>query len=136
MTSLANRTLPPLTDVNRLYWTSGARGELLVQRCASCRHFVHPPVDGACNTCGGSLTPEPVSGRGTIFTFTENHQQFHPEVSPPYVIAIVELVEQDDLRIVTNIVNADARELVCGMPVRVLFEDHGEVFVPLFEPVR
>lgn len=133
--SLANRTLPAITDANRAYWTGGADGILLIQRCASCQRWVHPPVDGSCE-CGGQLVPEPVSGLGTIFTFTENHQQFHPEVVPPYVIAIVVLDEQHDLRVVTNIVNASGDELEVGTPVRVLFEDHGEVFVPLFEPVR
>jgi uncharacterized protein len=134
--SIANRTLPALTDANRAYWTGGADGALLVQRCASCRRWIHPPVDGACDRCGGALAPEPVSGLGTIFTFTENHQQFHPDVAPPYVIAIVVLDEQDDLRVVTNIVNADVDDLACGVAVRVLFEEHGDVFVPLFEPVQ
>src|SRR5688572_258004 len=133
--SLANRTLPPLTEENRAFWTGGAEGRLMIQRCDVCSRWVHPPMS-ACDACGaGALTPTPASGDATIFTFTENHQQFHPEVAPPYVIAIVELVEQPDLRIVTNIVEADGNELACGMPVRVLFEDHGEVFVPLFAPV-
>lgn len=133
--SLANRTLPALTDENRAFWTGGSSNELLIQRCTACRRWVHPPVD-ACDSCGGSLEPEPVSGKGTIFTFTENHQQFHPDVAPPYVIAIVELAEQPDLRVVTNIVHGEADALQCGMPVQVLFEEHGHVHVPLFEPVR
>ena len=69
-----------------------------------------------------------------MFTFTENFQQFHREVPPPYVVALVELDEQVDLRIPTNIVNYDAATLQCGMPVRVLFEQNGDVFVPIFEP--
>jgi uncharacterized OB-fold protein len=75
-----------------------------------------------------------VSGKATVFTFTVNHQPFHPKVTPPYAIAIVELVEQTDLRMPTNLVNCELDRLSCGMPVRVLFEQHGEIFVPLFEP--
>jgi uncharacterized OB-fold protein len=131
--SLSNRTLPALTDENRAFWTGGANGQLLVHRCDSCRRWSHPPAP-SCASCGGALHPEPVSGEATIFTFTENHQAFHPEVTPPYVIAIVELVEQQDLRVVTNIVGCDAADLRCGTRVRVIFEDHGEVFIPLFEP--
>jgi uncharacterized OB-fold protein len=52
----------------------------------------------------------------------------------PYVIAIVELVEQDGLRFTTNIVHCPPDRVEIGMPVRVLFEEQGEVFVPLFEP--
>ena len=133
--SLSNRTLPALTEENRAFWTGGATGQLMIARCRSCRRWSHPPA-ATCERCGGNLEPEPVSGEATIFTFTENHQPFHPDVAPPYVVAIVELVEQPDLRLVTNIVNGDADALRCGTQVRVLFEDHGEVFVPLFEPVE
>jgi uncharacterized OB-fold protein len=55
-------------------------------------------------------------------------------VPPPYVIAIVELEESDDLRVPTNIVGCDVESVYCGMPVQVRFEQHGDVFVPLFEP--
>jgi uncharacterized protein len=130
----APRILPPLTDLNRPFWTGGQAGQLLVQRCTECRRWTHPPAE-KCVACEGALAPEPVSGTGTIFSFTVNHQQFHPDVPPPYVIAIVVLDEQEDLRIPTNIVHCEASDLDCGMPVRVVFEQHGEYFVPLFEPI-
>ena len=129
----APRILPPLTDVNRAFWTGGARGELLIQRCTACGRWTHPASDRC--RCGGPLEPTPVAGTGEIFTFTVNHQQFHPDVAPPYVIAIVVLDEQDDLRLPTNIVNADPDTLDCGTRVRVQFERHGDVFVPVFEPL-
>lgn len=126
------RIIPPLTDANRAFWTGGADGELLIQRCESCGRWRHPPAE-RCD-CGGALVPQPVSGTGTVFTFTVNHQQYHPDVPPPYVIAIVVLDEQEDLRLPTNIVNADPDTLECGLRVHVAFEPHGEVFVPVFEP--
>jgi len=129
----APRILPPLTSLNRAFWTGGAQNQLLILRCAACQRWVHPP-SSSCPDCEGALGPEPVSGRGVIFTFTVNDQGFNPSVPTPYVIAIVELAEQHDLRIPTNIVGCEPEQLQCGMPVRVLFEQHGEVFVPLFEP--
>lgn len=131
----APRILPEITPHNRAFWTGGRNGVLLIQRCAACRRWVHPPTD-ACPACGGALTAEPASGTGSVLTFTVNEQQFHPDVSPPYVIALVTLDEQDDLRIPANLVRCDAETLECGMRVRVLFEPHGEVFVPVFEPDR
>ncbi len=129
----APRILPPLTPVNRPFWTGGARGELLILRCRTCRRWVHPPV-GACPQCGGDLAPEAVSGDGTVFTFTVNRHQYNPEVPPPYAIAIVELVEQTGLRFTTNLVHCDLDAITIGMAVRVIFEPHGEIFVPVFEP--
>jgi uncharacterized OB-fold protein len=129
------RILPALNNVNRPFWTGGATGQLLIQRCRDCSRWVHPPT-GQCPVCGGPLSPEPVSGTGTILTFTENFQPYRPDVPPPYVIAIVVLDEQDDLRLPTNIVGADDQSaLECGQRVRVRFERNGEVYVPVFERV-
>lgn len=50
--SIANRTIPALTEENRAFWTGGASGELLIHRCGSCRRWVHPPVE-ACDVCSG-----------------------------------------------------------------------------------
>jgi uncharacterized OB-fold protein len=79
-----------------------------------------------------------VSGRGTVFTYTVNYQPFNPAVPVPYVIAIVELEEQSDVRIATNIVDCDPDSVFVGLPVEVRFERHEAdddiVFVPLFAP--
>ena len=129
------RILPPLDPTNRPFWTGGSQGSLLIERCEQCRQWQHPPT-GTCGACGGAAAPERVSGKGTVFTFTVNHQQYHPDVPPPYVIAVVELVEQADLRLPTNLVDCDPDEVRIGAPVRVRFEEHGEVFVPVFAPDR
>ncbi|MGH9113520.1 MAG: Zn-ribbon domain-containing OB-fold protein [Acidimicrobiales bacterium] len=127
------RLLPALDDTNRPYWTGGRDGCLLIERCAICDRWQHPP-EGRCAACGGEVVATPVSGRGTVFTYTVNAHQFHPEVPPPYVIAIVTLDEQADLRVVTNIVDCDEATLRVGLPVRVSFEEHGERAVPVFVP--
>ena len=76
-----------------------------------------------------------MSGRGTVFTFTVNRHQYHPDVPAPYVIAIVELVEQHGLRFTTNIVDVDPEVVAIGMPVRVTFESAGEAaWAPVFRP--
>ena len=64
----------------------------------------------------------PVSGRGTVFTYTVNYQPFNPAVPVPYVIAIVELEEQADLRIASNIVDCEPDSVYVGLPVEVRFE--------------
>ena len=129
----ASRIPPPISDVDRAFWTGGAEGRLLILRCPACDRWVHPPV-AACPACGGELMAEPVSGAGTVFTFTVDRHPFRPDVPVPYVIAIVELVEQPGLRFTTNIVGCDVDEVCIGMPVQVEFEPAGEAWVPVFRP--
>ncbi len=128
------RILPRLTDANRAFWTGGGNGQLLVGRCEKCHRWELPPV-AECTSCGGMSTPEPVSGAAKVFTWTLNHQKFHPDVPPPNLIAVVVLDEQDDLRVATNLVDIDADDVRSGLSVSVEFEDYGEVFYPVFAPV-
>ncbi len=129
------RIPPPITDLNRAFWTGGAEGALRIGRCASCQQWAHP-MGAECGQCGGVLVPQPVSGRGTVFTFTINRHPYNPAVPLPYVIAIVELVEQVGLRFTTDLVDVAVDEVYIGMPVVVTFEQAGEAWVPLFRPDR
>jgi hypothetical protein len=128
------RMLPHVTDVNRQYWTGGADGRLHVQHCASCDRFLMPPVE-SCPGCAGTPTFKPVSGRATVFTYTTNHQPFHPNIPPPNLIAVVVLDEQDDVRLITNLIDCTEDDIAIGTPVQVRFEHHGDVYYPVFAPV-
>lgn len=131
------RILPALTEHNRAFWTGGADGQLLIAWCTGCARWVHPPA-ADCPECSGTLVAKPVSGHATVFSYTVNHQPFHPAVPVPYVVAIVELVEQPDLRIATNIVDCDPDSVHVGLPVEVRFERHDvgddTVYAPVFTP--
>lgn len=133
----AARMVPALDEHNRAFWTGGRDGRLLITRCERCHLWVSPPA-GDCPECGGRLRPQPVSGLGTVFTYTVNHQPFNPAVAVPYVIAIVELDEQPGLRIAANIVGSQPDSVHVGLPVAVRFERQdldGEItFAPVFAP--
>jgi uncharacterized protein len=133
MSTAPTRIAPFVDDDNREFWTSGESGSLRLPFCVACDHWIFPPVR-LCATCGSEAEHRPVSGRGRVFTYTVNHHAFNPEVTVPYVIAIVELIEQDGLRFTTNIVNCQPEAVTVGLPVQVLFEAQGEFLVPVFEP--
>jgi len=128
------RVLPRVTDANRHFWTGGAEGLLRFLRCAPCGTFVHPPAPVCPECLSRELAPAAVSGRATVATFTLNHQPWVPAPDHPYAIAIVEIEEQPGLRLMTNIVNCPPESVRIGMAVRVVFERHDDVHVPLFEP--
>lgn len=130
------RVLPRVTGRNEHFWRGGAEGELRFLRCQSCRTYVHPPSPRCPDCLGDDLAAEAVSGRATVLTFTLNHQPWVPAADHPYAIAIVEIEEQEGLRLMTNIVHCPAEDVCVGMPVRVVFEEHEDVFIPLFEPAR
>lgn len=127
------RVQPALDDENRFFWTSGEDGVLRFLRCQACGRYLHPPIP-RCPACGSrDVAPEPVSGRGTVFSYTVNHHPWDGGTEP-YAIGLVELDEQPGLRLTTNIVGCDPDDVRIGMPVRVVFEQHGIVWYPLFEP--
>lgn len=131
------RMIPELTAANRAFWTGGADGRLHVPYCEPCARWVLPPQE-PCPRCDTPLGARAVSGAGTVFTFTVNHHPFNPTVAPPYVIAIIELAEQDDLRVAANVVDCEPDSVTVGMPVTVRFEEQptagGTAFVPVFAP--
>jgi uncharacterized OB-fold protein len=128
------RVLPRVTRANEHFWKGGADGRLHLLRCGDCQQWVHPPQPVCPQCLGRSLSPDTVSGRATVATFTLNHQQWVPAPDHPYCIAIVELEEDPTIRLTTNIVNCPPEQVEVGMPVQVTFEQHEDVCIPLFEP--
>jgi uncharacterized OB-fold protein len=132
------RILPRLTDRNRDFWTAGVRGELRFWRCQKDGFYIHPwqPICPVCHS--KDLKTEPVSGKATVASFSINHQPWMPGPELPYVVAIIELVEQPSVRLTTNLVNLAPEAARVGMQVRVIFERHddpdGDIYLPLFEP--
>lgn len=134
MTEKPFRILPKVTPGNEHFWTGGAAGELRFLRCQDCKYYIHPPTPICPECLGKNLTVEAVSGRAQLLTYTVNHQPWVPGVPLPYTIAIVEIVEQKGLRLMTNLIDCPPERIEIGMSVSVRFEQHGDVYLPLFAP--
>ena len=128
------RPLPLRTPATEWFWTSGADGRLRIQRCADCATYVHPPVP-VCPACrSAAWEPTVVSGRATVIGCTVNHHRWLPGFDPPYAIANVALAEDPAVRLTTNVVGCPPEEVHVGQEVTVRFEQHDDVWLPLFEP--
>ena len=131
----APRVLPRLDHENRFFWTSGADGKLRLLRCQDCATFIHPPRP-VCRKClSEKVSPEVVAGTGVVDTFTVNHQEWRPGLEVPYVIARVTLDGAPGVYLTTNIVGCAVNEVEIDDRVRVKFEQHGEIYLPLFEKI-
>ncbi len=127
------RLLPRVDDTNRFFWTSGADGRLRFLRCHRCRQFFHPPAPRCPHCLSDDVAPEPVSGRATVHAFTVNHQQWIPG-SEPYVVGLVTIDEQPDVRLMTNLLDVEPDEGLVGRQMEVVFEHQEDVYLPLFRP--
>ncbi|MBB4860221.1 putative OB-fold protein [Novosphingobium chloroacetimidivorans] len=127
------RKLPLLEPDTAFFWTAGEQGRMLVQRCTECDVWQHPPLP-RCARCGSeAVAPQPVSGRGRLASYTINHERWLPGLEVPFVFGVVELEEQSELYVFTNVLAAvDAVRI--GMPVSVTFEQHEDVWLPMFAP--
>jgi uncharacterized OB-fold protein len=128
--------LPAITDDTRPFWDACRRRELVIQRCTACGTFRHLPTPVCWRCRSFAHAWEPVSGRGTIFSWTVVHRAFLPglEEAVPYTVVVVALDDAPGVRLISNLVDG---EPTIGQPVAVVFEDVApEVTVPRFRVRR
>jgi uncharacterized OB-fold protein len=122
-------------EMSRAFWEAAKERRLLVQLCGSCGYYNHPPRP-FCDVClGQELRFEPVSGRGTVYSFTVMHQRDVGgfEEDAPFLNIVVELTEQQRLLMVSNLPLSERPKVKIGTPVEVYYEDRGEgVVIPQF----
>ncbi len=128
--------LPQPADRDELpFFEACKRKELVIQRCADCRRFRHPPVP-VCAHCGSFKTEwAKVPGTGTVFSFTVAYHPVHPALrdAVPYNVAYILLDEADDVRLVSNVMDAKPEEMRIGLRVRLEWDPTSDgSFLPRF----
>jgi uncharacterized OB-fold protein len=108
---------------------------LVMNRCAACGHWHHPPRP-ICPACWSeAVAPSDVAGDGTIHLAIFLHRgPPAPGVSyhPPYPVVTVQLDEQDGLRFTATVLGAPDGEIEIGRRVRLDWTERGGVPVPAF----
>ena len=133
--------LERVPDYERGFWEGTRQGELRIQRCSDCGLFRHLPTP-MCPECS-SLEYEwtRVSGRGFVYSYVIVRHPVHPAIrekeQTPYNICMIELEEQEGLRICSNVLHVAPEDISIEMPVQVTFMptvDEPEVVLPVFLP--
>ena len=118
------KPLPTLSDENRPFWDACRAHELRMQRCTACGH-IRFPISRICPKClDAAHTWQPLSGRGTVFSYVVFHQVYNAAFKQdvPYNVALVELEEGP--RLITNMLN-DPASLVGDALVVLQIEQEG-----------
>ncbi len=119
------------------FWAGCNRGELLMQRCTACKKFrwLPSPMCPFCNSLEREWVK--VSGRAKVYAYTIITHPVHPAAVSrvPYNVVQVQLEEDPELILVTNLVGIANEDIRIDMPVQVVFEEHEPgVKLPKFKP--
>jgi uncharacterized OB-fold protein len=103
-------------------------GALCLQRCSDCGGFTHPARYYCPKCSSGAFAFTPVSGRGTVYSYTVSHMSVEPAWQPhlPFVTLVVELAEGP--RIVATARGLRPEDVRLGLPVRVVSESKSDDF--------
>jgi uncharacterized protein len=136
-TYAATPPLPKPDELTEFFWAGAREHRLMILRCNACGSYIHEPRPW-CRFClSTDLAPAEVSGRARLDTFTIPMQPSHPYFMArvPYNLAIVELIEQEGLKLVSSIVDCAEEDLRVGMPLQVVFREvTDDVTLPHFAP--
>jgi uncharacterized OB-fold protein len=135
MSELRQKPTPRPSPETIPYWEAAKQHRFEIPRCNACGKFWFPPSQACPHCLAADFVFVPVSGRGKVFSFVTFHRVYHPAFATevPYVVALVELEEGP--RLLTNIVGVKHEDVVCEMPVKVVFDDVADgVSVPKFTP--
>ena len=108
------------------YWEAANRRELRVQRCLDCGRLRWEPAP-LCLDCQSQQHEWALlSGHGTVYSFTEITHPVHPAAfaKVPYIVVEVELAEQPNLRMISNLGDTPASAVKIGAAVTVDFIAH------------
>jgi uncharacterized OB-fold protein len=131
------KPLPVIQPWSKLFWNAARERRLLIQECRNCGKKIFYPKK-YCPECRSTdIGWVESSGEGKVYSFSTLYLGVHPkfEENAPYTIAIIELNE--GVRLMSNIVNCEPKDIRCDMPVKVTFEDvTEEITLPKFEPKK
>jgi uncharacterized OB-fold protein len=135
MAERSQRPVPVADELTQPFWEAAKHHQLALQHCDGCGYFNHPPRT-VCDACQSQqLTFTPVSGHGTIYSYSVMHQQNIAgfEDQTPYLNLLVELDEQPRLFMVANLPGSERDKVQIGKRVEVYFEKVNEdITVPQF----
>lgn len=114
------------TGVDKEFWDATKRHELVVQNCNACNTFQWGP-ELICHKChSADMGWQKVSGRGRLYSWVRTWNPTHPALKEacPYIVALVELPDAGNVRMVGNLLGDPMQNPPFDSLVEAVFEDH------------
>jgi uncharacterized OB-fold protein len=123
---------PPSSELAAPFWDAVSDEQFVLPRCSVCGAWQWYPETAGTDCAGGQLAWEPVTGTGTVYSFTRVHRSFLPggRDHVPYVVGLVDLDGVDGPRLVANL--DDGTDWSVGDRVEVSFEPVAGRVHPVF----
>lgn len=138
--SLRNRPLPQVAldyQDSEPFWASSRAHALELQRCDDCGRFRYYPGT-VCHYCGSDrYTWAPISGRGTVYSYTVLERAKGNPFEEDLPIAIVLVTLEEGPVMLSDLVDYEDDDLRIGLPVTIDYDEiDDEYTLPLFRPAR
>ena len=117
---------PMVDGLDREFWESARRHQLVVQQCSQCGQFQFI-AEWLCHKCRSfDMKWHRIAGRGRIYSWERVWHPAHPALkgSCPYLVVVVELPDAGNVRMVGNLLGDPMQEVRFGAEVEAAFEDH------------
>ncbi|MBM7664136.1 putative OB-fold protein [Solibacillus kalamii] len=119
------KPIPLKNTYNAPYWDAADRHELNVQKCNTCSNYNHPPGP-SCANCGSiDLIWENLGSTitGEVYTYIVSNRPFLPgfQNELPTVIAVVQLEEYPDIKIIGNVLHGNTETVSIGTKVKMVW---------------
>jgi uncharacterized OB-fold protein len=131
----AGRPLPSLDEPDTAeFWAATAAGRLTYRVCRRCGAIVFFPRAHCPADLSRELDVRESAGRGTLYAFTVLRRSAAPghQGRLPVMLGLVQLAE--GFRMLTEIAGAEPGDVRIGMALRLRWEPHERLQIPLFEP--
>tara|TARA_B100000686_G_scaffold136347_1_gene143612 strand:- start:17360 stop:17767 length:408 start_codon:yes stop_codon:yes gene_type:complete len=125
---------PIIDNDSKVYWESAKNNKLIIQYSKKNNEYYLYSKQLISNIDSDDIEWIEVSGKGTIYSFTEVYVPAGPAFKEevPYIVASIEL--EEGARIISNIINVHNKEISIGKKVKVIFCKHSEnLTIPKFE---
>ncbi len=132
------KPLPEFRPETKPYWEACKRHEFVLPRSkVTNEFFFYPRALSPGEDMSEDIEWAKASGKGKVWTYAIHHmgptKAYKGE--PPYIVALVEV--EEGVKMMTNIVECDPKDVHIGMDVEVVFDDvTPEVTLPKFKPVK